>query len=145
MSGKKDLVPGPWTRPQQLAVVAYGIWSAFWTLVIAFVLLTPLRPAVVSGAAIAALVCLVLGVLAYRGVRRVFWPALVYFTFTGLGAIWVPLRPQAHAGENLLTLIVHAFVADLPGLFVGGWLIVGLIRYRHTWSQVPRNAPDHVE
>jgi hypothetical protein len=145
VSGEVDLVPGRWTRAQQLAVAGCGAWSAFWTLVVGFVLLTPQRPAGVAGALVPAAISLVIGVLAYRGVRRIFWSALVYFTLTGLGAIWVPLRPQAHAGEDLLTLVVHALVADLPGLFVGGWLVAGLIRSGHTWSQVPRNASDHVE
>jgi hypothetical protein len=145
MSGNENLVPGPWTRPQQLSVAGYGVWSAFWTVIIGLVLLTPQRTAAVAGALVPAAISLVIGLLAYRGVRWIFWSALIYFTFTGLGAIWVPLRPRAHAGEDLLTLVVHAFVADLPGLVVGGWLLVGLIRYRHAWSQVPRNASDHVE
>ncbi|MET9629690.1 hypothetical protein ABZX92_19730 [Lentzea sp. NPDC006480] len=117
-----------WTRPQQLAAAGYGVWSAFWTLFVGFVLLTPARPAGVLGALTPAAISLAIGVLAYRGVRWAFWPAMIYFTLVGLGAIWVPLRPQAHAGEDGLTLFVHAFVADLPGLFVGGWLVVALIR-----------------
>lgn len=84
---------------------------------------------------------LLIAFFSYRRSNRAFWPAMIFFTFTGLGAIWVPLRPQAHVGEDTLTLIVHAFVDDLPGLFVGAWLIIDLIRFRHAWSQrsvVPR-------
>lgn len=137
---KLSLRSSSWTRPQQLAVTVYGIWSAFWTLVVGFVLLSPdrfVRPAGIAGVLVPVAICLLIALFSYRRSNRAFWPAMIFFTFTGLGAIWVPLRPAAHVGEDTLTLIVHAFVDDLPGLFVGAWLIIGLIRFRHAWAQQP--------
>lgn len=155
---KTTLQSSRWTRPQQLAATLYGIWTACWTLVVGFILLTPDRvahtlheqgytpeamrsvggatqPAGTVGILVSAIIALTIAFFSFRRVNRAFWPAMIYFTVTGLGAVWVPLRPEAHIGEDLQTLIIHAFVNDLPGLFISGWLIVGLIRYGHAWSQ----------
>lgn len=150
--------PSPWTRPQQLIATGYGLWTALWTLVVGVVLNTPAHlastmrdqgypgqfirsytsdtthSAAVGGAVISAALGLVIAYFSYRGRRWSFWAGLIWFGFTGLGAIWVPLRPQAHIGEAGLTLIVHALINDLPGLPVAGWMLVGLIRYRHPWA-----------
>lgn len=155
---RRHLRPSAWTRPQQLAAAAYGLWSAVWTLIVGFVLLAPDRVAralrsegyppeftqQVGGASstagtigilVSTFVCLFIAFLSWRGVNRAFWPAMIYFTVTGLGAVWVPLRPAAHMGHDTLALVVHAFVNDFPGLIVGGWLVIGLIRTHHAWAQ----------
>lgn len=151
--------PTHWTRPQQILAAGYGLWSALWTLVVAVVLLTPANMAAtmerqgyapdvilghtsnaahgagIAGAVVSAILCLVIAYFSYRGHVWIFWVGLVWFAVTGLGALWVPLRPQAHVGEDAATIFVHAFVNDLPGLIVAAWMLIGLVRYRGAWGR----------
>jgi hypothetical protein len=156
----KNLTETAWARPQQLAVTVYGVWITVLTVLLAVLLENPHRNVDVmrshgltatdvqarmdgyrSGlvlVAIEALLYLLIAFFAffaYRGRTWPFWPAVILFGITGLGAVWVPLRPEAHAGFDETTLIVHAFLADLPGLLTALWLLAGLIRYHHTWSR----------
>lgn len=153
----KALAQTAWTRPQQLAVATYGVWITVLTGLLAVLLENPhrnvevmrqhgLSPADIQArmvghryglvlVAIEGVLYLLIAYFAYRGRTWPFWPAVILFGITGLGAIWVPLRPYAHAGFGDGTLVVHAFVADLPGLLLVVWLLVGLARYHHTWSR----------
>ncbi|WP_405061145.1 hypothetical protein OG474_05740 [Kribbella sp. NBC_01505] len=147
-----------WTRPQRFAVAAYGVWVSVLTVVLALWLENPhrnvgamqrhglssaeiqrrleghgYRQGLVA-VAVEVVLYLLIAYGAYRNRNWPFWPAVVLFGITGLGAVWVPLRPEAHAGLGTGSLIVHV-LADLPGLFVASWLLVGLVRYRHTWAR----------
>lgn len=151
--------PSAWTRPQQLVAAGYGLWAAVCTVVLGAVVDTPARLAAtmrdqgydaafvhahashtayvgaVEGDAVVAVLYLVIGLCAYRRHGWAFWAAVTWFGITGLGALWVPLRPRAHAGEEGLALVLHAFVNDLPGLLVAAWLLVGLGRYGRSWAR----------
>lgn len=135
--------PTRWTRPQQCTAAAYGLWSAVFTLVVALAADTTgdTRMAGIIGAGASSLVCLIIGAGAIRGHTWAFWGGLIWYAITGLGAIWVPLRDQAHVGEHGWTLIVHAFVNDAPGLFVAAWMLVGLIHFKRSWSRQPTGRP----
>ncbi|MFI5731799.1 hypothetical protein ACIA49_16865 [Kribbella sp. NPDC051587] len=147
-----------WTRPQRITVTAYGVWVSLLTVVLAVWLENPHRN---EGAmrrhglsageiqrrleghgyrqglvivAVEVVLYLLIAYGAYRGRNWPFWPAVLLYGVTGLGAVWVPLRPEAHAGFGTGALIVHV-IADLPGLIVALWLLTGLVRYRHTWAR----------
>lgn len=132
-------IPTRWTRPQQLTAATYGLWTAVFTVVVALAADTtgPTRVAGILGACASSSLCLTIAAGAIRGRVWAFWIGLVWFAITGLGAIWVPLREQAHIGEHGWTLILHAFINDAPGLFVAAWMLTGLLRFKRSWAQQP--------
>lgn len=151
----------PWTRPLQRVAAGYFVFIAVLSLILvawaenpdrnidtmAAHGLTPLQIQQhlagysygVGAQIIESLLYLRIAWGCRRGRRWAFWLALVAATITGFGAFWVPLRPAAHAGLDTCTLIVHAFVNDLPGVLLALALAARLVVHRHVWA--PRHAP----
>lgn len=143
----------PWTRPLQRVAAGYFVFVAVLSLILvawaenpyrnidtmAAHGLTPLQIQQhlagysygVGAQIIESLLYLRIAWGCHRGRPWAFWLALVAATITGFGAFWVPLRPAAHAGLDTPTLIVHAFVNDLPGVLLALALAARLVVHRH--------------
>lgn len=171
----RGLEDSSWTRPLQLVCAAYGTYVAVLSLILVIWAEAPSRnidimaahglspvqihqhlvgyPYGVAAQIVESLIYLRIAWACYRGRPWAFWLALIAFTITGLGAFWVPLRPEAHSGLDTPTLLVHALANDLPGVIVAAALLLGLVRYRHPWARQrpittsadPHAARDHEE